>query len=189
MLMRRLNTILILASLFLLVSCNQKENETQSSPDWKQELQSQLPLLGHRNWILVVDKAFPLQNAEGIVYIDTDEPLLDVLSFTLEQIEGVSHVKPIIYTDMELGYMTTDLVPGIETYRKSLSGIIGESDIRVLLHDSVFVKIDEASKLFKAVVLKTDGTIPYSSVFLELDCKYWSAGKEAQLRELIRSAN
>ena len=51
--MRRLNTILILASLFLLVSCNQKENETQSSPDWKQELQRQLPLLGHRNWILV----------------------------------------------------------------------------------------------------------------------------------------
>jgi hypothetical protein len=135
----------------------------------------------------VVDKAFPLQNAEGIVYIDTDEPLLDVLSFTLSQIEGASHVKPIIYTDKELGYMTKDLVPGIETYRESLSGIIGESDIRVLPHDSVFVKIDEASKLFKAVVLKTDGTIPYSSVFLELDCKYWSAGKEAQLRELMGS--
>jgi len=187
--MKRLNTILILASLFLLVSCNQKEKETHSSPDWKQELQSQLPLLGHRNWILVVDKAFPLQNAEGIVYIDTDEPLLDVLSYTMEQIEGVSHVKPIIYTDRELGYISSDLVPGIEKYRESLSGIIGETDIQVLLHDSVFVKIDEASELFKAVVLKTNGTIPYSSVFLELDCKYWSAGKEAQLRELMESEN
>jgi len=182
------NTILsIIAASFLLVSCNQKDLDTAVQPDWKQKLNSELPLLGHRNWILVVDKAFPLQNAEGIIYIDTDEPLLEVLSYTLEQIQGASHVKPIIYTDMELGYMTKDLVPEIDQYRESLSGIIGESDIQVLLHDSVFLKIDEASQLFKAVVLKTNGTIPYSSVFLELDCRYWSAGKEAQLRELMES--
>ena len=184
------NTILsLIAAFFLFVSCNQKDMDTAVQSDWKQKLNSELPLLGHRNWILVVDKAFPLQNADGVVYIDTDEPLLDVLSYTLEQVEGTSHVKPIIYTDMELGYMTTDLVPEIEDFRESLSEIIGESDIRVLLHDSVFVKIDEASKLFKAVVVKTNGTIPYSSVFLELDCKYWSAGKEAQLRDLMGSGN
>ena len=176
---------LITASLLLLISCHQKETEAPVQSDWKQKLNSELPLLGHRNWILVVDKAFPLQNAEGVIYIDTDKPLLDVLSYTLEQIKGASHVKPIIYTDRELGYMTKDLVPEIDTYRESLSGIIGKSDIRVLLHDSVFVKIDEASQLFKAVVLKTNGTIPYSSVFLELDCKYWSPGQEARLRELM----
>ena len=124
----------------------------EDTDSWKQVLEKDLHLLGHRNWILVVDKAFPLQNAEGIIYLDTDEPLLDVLAYTLEQIEGARHVKPIIYTDKELGYMTTDLVPGIEKYMESLNGII-----------------------------------PYSSVFLELDCKYWSAGKEAQLRELMGS--
>ncbi|MCP4313446.1 MAG: hypothetical protein GY790_19485 [Bacteroidetes bacterium] len=182
------NTVLSIITAFLLfVSCNHKNLDTPAQSDWKQELNSEIPLLGHRNWILVVDKAFPLQNAEGIVYIDTEEPLLEVLSYTLEQVQGASHVKPIIYTDKELGYMTTDLVPGIEKFKETLRGITGESDIQVLLHDSVFVKIDEASKLFKAVVLKTNGTIPYSSVFLELDCKYWSAGKEAQLRELMVS--
>jgi len=176
---------LITVSLLLLISCNQKETEAPVQSDWKQELNNELPLLGHRNWILVVDKAFPLQNADGVVYIDTDEPLLDVLSYTLEQIEGTSHVKPIIYTDRELGYMNTALVPVIEEYRESLNGIIGESEIKSLLHDSVFVKIDEASKLFKTLVLKTNETIPYSSVFLQLDCKYWSPDQESQLRELM----
>ncbi len=111
--------------------------------------------------------------------------MLDVLSYTLEQIEGTSHVKPIIYTDRELGYMNTALVPVIEEYRESLNGIIGESEIKSLLHDSVFVKIDEASKLFKTLVLKTNETIPYSSVFLQLDCKYWSPDQESQLRGLM----
>lgn len=30
---------------------------------WKQQLDRELPLLGHRNWILVVDKAFPMQTS------------------------------------------------------------------------------------------------------------------------------
>ena len=98
-------------------------------------------------------------------------------------------IKAIIYTDKELGFITQELVPEIENYRKSLAGIIGNSNIQVLLHDSVFVKIDEASKLFKTLVLKTNETIPYSSVFLQLDCKYWSPDQESQLRELMLNKN
>ena len=56
-----------------------------------------------------------------------------------------------------------------------------------ILHDSVFTKLDEASKLFKIVVLKTNETIPYTSVFLQLDCSYWNAEKEKQLREKMKS--
>jgi D-ribose pyranose/furanose isomerase RbsD len=169
----------------LLMACNQKEAEVTLQSGWKQELQQQLPLLGHRNWILVVDKAFPLQNADGVITLDTEKPLLDVLNFTLKEIQKASHVKPIIYTDKELGYLDTALVPGIEAYRESLKAIIGEEGVRVLLHDSVFLKIDEASKLFQILVLKTNETIPYSSVFLELDCQYWSPGNETKLRELM----
>jgi hypothetical protein len=54
-----------------------------------------------------------------------------------------------------------------------------------ILHDSVFVKIDAASKLFSVVVLKTEETIPYSSIFLELGCKYWNAEQEKALRTLM----
>ena len=184
------NSVLsILIAFLLFVSCNQKETEAPVQSDWKQELNNELPLLGHRNWILVVDKAFPLQNAEGVITLDTGDELLEVLQYTLNQVENASHIKPIIYTDKELGFITRELVPEIDDYRKSLSGIIGNSDIQVLLHDSVFVKIDEASKLFKTLVLKTNETIPYSSVFIQLDCKYWSPDQESQLRELMIKKN
>ena len=33
---------------------------------WKKEFEEILPMLGHRNWILVVDKAYPMQSADGI---------------------------------------------------------------------------------------------------------------------------
>src|SRR5580698_9817533 len=41
--------------------------------EWKQQLDRELPLLGHRNWILVVDKAFPMQTSPGMEVINTDE--------------------------------------------------------------------------------------------------------------------
>jgi len=30
---------------------------------WQEELERMLPLMGHRNWVLIVDKAFPLQGS------------------------------------------------------------------------------------------------------------------------------
>jgi D-ribose pyranose/furanose isomerase RbsD len=187
--MKRINLLLVTGSFILLASCIQKAKEPVTQSDWKQQLNKELPLLGHRNWILVVDKAFPLQNAEGVITLDTGDELLDVLKYTLGQVGSANHIKPIIYTDQELGFITRELVPEIENYRKSLTGIIGNSDIQVMLHDSVFVKIDEASKLFKTLVLKTNETIPYSSVFIQLDCKYWSPDQESQLRELMLKKN
>ena len=58
---------------------------------------------------------------------------------------------------------------------------------QTILHEAVFAKFDEASKLFKIVVLKTNETIPYTSVFLQLDCSYWNAEKGKKLREKMKS--
>jgi hypothetical protein len=48
--------------------------------------------------------------------------------------------------------------------------------------------MDASSKLFKILVLKTNETLAYSSVFLQLDCAYWNAEKEGHLREAMKSA-
>ncbi|MEI7829759.1 MAG: hypothetical protein WCI31_08310 [Prolixibacteraceae bacterium] len=153
---------------------------------WKEQLSDELPLLGHRNWVLVVDKAFPAQTAAGIKVINTGEALQDVLQFTLQKIDRSLHVRPIIYTDKELGSITPALVPLIDDYKKDLQKTLKGIEPQTMLHDSVFVKIDQASKLFKIIVLKTEETIPYSSVFLQLDCRYWSAENEKALRELMK---
>ncbi len=162
-----------------------ESNEVHPEECWKTILKKELPFLGHRNWILVVDKAFPAQTAPGIQVVDTSEELLPVLNYILELVGRSTHVKPIIYTDQELNFITPEIEAGIEAYRKSLGEVLQDADVQTLLHESVFEKIDEASKLFKVLVLKTEGTIAYSSVFLQLDCKYWTAEKENALRQAM----
>ena len=43
-----------------------------ATPDWNQRLAEAMPLLGHRNWILVVDSAYPLQISPGIETVETN---------------------------------------------------------------------------------------------------------------------
>src|SRR3984957_16085627 len=40
---------------------------------WRARLNDELPLLGHRNWIAVVDSPYPLQTSAGIAPIDTHD--------------------------------------------------------------------------------------------------------------------
>ena len=62
---------------------------------------------------------------------------------------------------------------------------MGGSNMQTLAHDDVFRQLDEASKLFKVLVIKTNEVLPYSSVFLQLDCKYWDSDREKQLRRIM----
>jgi hypothetical protein len=183
-------SILIVATIAVsFMSCTTKTPENssmKSTPHWQTAVQEQLPYLGHRNWILIVDKAFPEQNAAGLMTVNTNADLLEVLSYTLAQIDSSTHVKPIVYCDAELQHITPAMVPGIDAYRADLARTLHGTTPEVILHESVFQKIDEASKLFKVLVLKTNGTIAYSSVFLQLDCKYWSAEKESALRQAMQ---
>ena len=175
---------LILIFFTVTASCkNTIVKQSQVTTSWNNRLKSELPLLGHRNWILVVDKAFPLQTSSGLEVINTDERLENVLKIVLEDINATSHIKPIIFMDKELDFITEDQVKGIHDYRAKMMRLLNNQCPNKILHDSVFVKIDAASKLFKIVVLKTNQTIPYSSVFFQLDCAYWSPAKEKKLRE------
>lgn len=149
------------------------------------DLKQQLPLLGHRNWILVVDKAYPLQSSEGIRYMDADEELPMVLESVLHILKSADHVRPIVYTDKELSVMTDDLSAGVESLKQKMSALFEGFDHRELLHDEVFAKLDQASKLFNVLVVKTNSLIPYTSVFIELDCGYWVPEKEKALRERL----
>src|SRR6056297_1937909 len=111
---------LLLAFTILLISgaCQVNDNHVDHlQGDWKTTLDKKLPLLGHRNWILVVDKAFPLQTGDGIEVVYTGEKLIPVLSHVLSEIEESNHVMPQVYTDKELNYLNDSLVEGISEYK------------------------------------------------------------------------
>jgi D-ribose pyranose/furanose isomerase RbsD len=149
---------------------------------WQSQIDSLLPLLGHRNWIIIADKAFPLQSAPGMVYVNTNTALPEVADYTLRQLNNGTHVTPIFYLDKELSF-----VPGATGYRDTLQQIFKGQTVQTMLHDAVFAKMDKTAGLFKVLVLKTNSTLAYSSVFINLDCKYWSAEKEQQLREAMKT--
>lgn len=73
--------------------------------DWKDQLRRELPLLGHRNWIVVADSVYPLQTAPGIeiIYVDADQ--IDVVESVLVDLALTKHVKPAIYTDAEMKFV------------------------------------------------------------------------------------
>ncbi len=181
---------LVFIFLFALLSCNtstdKEKQEDTAQQNWKQQFDETLPLLGHRNWILVMDKAFPEQNATGMEYINTNENLLPVLEYVLGQVSKSSHVKPIIYRDKELNFITEEQAKGVKHFTEASQKIFGSQNVQTMLHDSVFTKLDKESKLFKVLVIKTNEIIPYTSVFLQLDCAYWNWEKESQLRATIK---
>jgi hypothetical protein len=164
-------------------SCNQNSKDTIS---WQTEFHQKLPLLGHRNWLLVVDKAFPLQNAQGMTVINTGEQLPIVLQEVMSSISTSTHVKPIVYSDLELNYITEDLSPGVDSLKKSIHSSLKGFEINKILHNEVFARLDSTSRLFNVVVLKTESTIPYSSVFIQLDCAYWDSNREQKLRNKMK---
>jgi hypothetical protein len=163
--------------------------ETSSGPsDWQAKVVAALPLLGHRNWILVVDSAYPLQASAGIETVETNASQLEVVQYVLGAINHSIHVRPLIYMDSELPFVSDQDAPGASTYREQVAGLLHPYPLESLPHDKVIANIDEASKLFHVLVLKTNMTIPYTSVFIRLDCKYWSADAEKRLRQKMAEA-
>jgi len=150
--------------------------------DWRAKVAESMPLLGHRNWILIVDSAYPLQAAPGIETIETNASQLEVLRHVLFDIDRSIHVRPVISMDAELPFVAEDDAPGVTKYRTEIADVLRGYPVDSVLHDKVIANIEEAAKHFNILVLKTNMAIPYTSVFIRLDCKYWSADAESRMR-------
>ena len=153
---------------------------------WQKRFKDLIPMLGHRNWILVVDGAYPLQSSAAMEVISTGDTLPSVLGEVMNEIGSAKHIRPIIYKDIELDVLSDELCPGVDQLKIEIHDKLAGFSVQDILHDDVFSKLDKASQLFSILVLKTDCCIPYSSIFIELDCGYWSANQEAQLRDKMR---
>jgi hypothetical protein len=155
------------------------------SHDWRARLTEELPLLGHRNWIAVVDSAYPLQTSSGIETVETGSDQLEVVKTLLGQIGRTKHVRPVIFTDAELKNVPETDAAGVTEYRQALTQLLGKTGAQSLPHEEIISRLDEAGKTFHILVLKTNMTIPYTSVFVRLDCGYWTDDAEKRLREAM----
>jgi hypothetical protein len=173
-----------LAALLLLASTA----FAQQKP-WTQILSERLPYYGHRNWIVIADSAYPLQSAPGIETIVSNQSQTDTVRHVLEAIGRTAHVRPIVYTDVELKYVSEEDAVGISAYRQLLAGIFDKllpgQKVVSMGHEDIINKLDQASKTFNVLIIKTNMVLPYTSVFLELRAGYWSDEAEQRLRQAI----
>jgi hypothetical protein len=151
--------------------------------EWKKVLADRLPLYGHRNWIAVVDAAYPAQISPGIETILCGSSQLDVVKAVTDALRKAKHVRPTVYLDKELEEVAETDAPGIGDYRKKLGALLESWKKNSLLHEEIIEKLDEAGNKFKILLFKTNLTLPYTSVFFQLDCGYWDEDAEARLRE------
>jgi hypothetical protein len=162
--------------------------QPETSPDWRGELARIMPLMGHRNWVLVVDSAYPLQTGPGIETIETNESHVDVVRTVLHAIDHSIHVRPVIYMDSELPFVPDADAPGASDYRNEITPLLRPYTIQSMPHDRMIATVAATAQQFHVLILKTNMTIPYSSVFIQLNCKYWSDDAEKRLRSRMTSS-
>jgi hypothetical protein len=153
---------------------------------WTDTLAAYLPALGHRNWIVVADSAFPLQISPGIETIATGEDHFAVLAKVLAAVDGAKHIRPKIWLDKELAFVPEELAPGADEARRRLDEALKGRDAKPVLHEDLIARLDQAGRTFKILMVKTTLAVPYTSVFLELDCGYWGPDAEAKMREKMK---
>ncbi|HEV2274480.1 MAG TPA: RbsD/FucU domain-containing protein [Acidobacteriaceae bacterium] len=180
-------SFVLLAAPFLIAGVALAASRPEDGP-WQSRVQQILPLLGHRNWILIVDSAYPLQTSPGVETLETNADQIEVIRSVLAELDHSIHVRPIVYTDAELPFVPEHDAPGVNAYRKALKGILAGRPIHSLPHEQLLKKVDETGREYQIVILKTRMTVPYTSVFLQLDCKYWSDAAEQQLRQAMKQS-
>jgi D-ribose pyranose/furanose isomerase RbsD len=161
------------------------ESET-AGPSWEEVFYDELPALGHRNWLVVADSAFPLQISPGMEVVVANEDHFVVLERVLKAISESGHVRPKIYLDRELAYVPEALAPGMDACRKKIETMLAKYEVKPVLHEELISRMDQVAKTFKILMIKTNLALPYTTVFMELDCGYWSPENEAKMRELMK---
>ena len=148
-------------------------------------LRQTLLLAGHRNWIVVADAAYPYHAHPAVATVLSTGTIIDALNYLLPDIHSLPHLQPHFYLDRELSVLHESDTQGVTTLRHNLHRHL--EDFQSLPHEELLHKVNAAAHSYHVLVVKTSTLIPYSSVFIELQCGYWNEQAEAQLRSRLQA--
>ncbi len=157
--------------------------------EWESKLKALLPFYGHRNWIVVADSAYPAQSRPGIETIVAEAEQVEVVQVVHDAISASRHARANVYVDAELEFVAEKDAPGVADYRQQLDKVLYGAHLSRIPHEQIIHKLDQSAQFFRILIIKTELTIPYTSVFFELDCGYWNAEAEQNLRQAMLQAN
>jgi len=189
--MKRLKKRVVPTALALLImTCTLLGQNAPNSAtaDWQKTLHQRLPVYGHRNWIIVADSAFPAYSQSGIETIVANQDLPSVLNYVLKAISSTKHVRATAFLDQELQFVREEDYPGVTRLRQQLTGAFATISLSSIPHSEVLSKIDDAGKTFRILFIKTNAMIPYTSVYMRLDCGYMTKEVEDKIRNAVATA-
>ena len=173
-----------------LITCLAQAAPPASPVDWKAKISESMPLLGHRNSILVVDSAYPLQSCPSIETMRTDSSQLEVVQYILGPSVGPSISILTSTWTQGLPLSPTQTHPAPQSaYAESenaLHGLPVQQECPTKESSPPRSSTKRADE-YHLLVLKTSMTIPSLSVFIRLDCKYWSGDAEERMRAPMRN--
>lgn len=161
--------------------------QNQQYEDLDPGLVREVRALGNRNWIVIADESFPLHTRRGVRTLLVDKEIPEVLSGVIDVLESQQHVSPVFYRTRELGFVENDAAPGIDVYRKAITESLRGYEIRDFQYRYLSVVLEDDSKTFAVLVIKTKTALPYSSIFIELDSGFWDQRSEQKLRSKMEA--
>lgn len=159
-----------------------------NNTSWQAILRERLPLFGHRNIIAIVDAAYPAQSRPGVETIVTNAAQISVVQTVVKELSQARHVRPSVFLDQEMDHVPESDAPGIDRYRFELRPALAGVPVQTLPHEQIIAMLDRAAQLFNVLILKTDLVLPYTSVFIQLECGYWTDAAEKRLRDALAGA-
>lgn len=171
----------ILGLALLLFGCAGFKN-TQT---WQAAVNRQAGQLGYRNWIIIAEASFPAYNRPGLRQVTAPVEVPEVVDYVLKVLEQTENVRPQVYLTRELRAVENDFAPGIDELRRQIKDSLHGHEPTQLDQQSLLTLIEDASRSFDVLIIRTPTALPYSSVFLELQPGYWDVDSETRLRERI----
>ena len=132
---------------------------------------------------MIADSAYPLQTSSGIEMIYTGEDHFTLLQQVTRHLKTRNHIAGKYYLDAEMQHLEETQAPGIDVLRQAIAHKLRNEFVRHLPHAALMEKLAQAGKDYQVLILKSEGTLPYTSIFIELDCGYWGPDQEQQLRK------
>ncbi len=184
--MSKMLRLLLPAMGLMLCGCWPVPDQLWWQRSWKAEVDHQTSQFGYRNWIVIAESSFPALNREGLRQVNAQAEVPEVADYVLHALERTESVRPQIYLARELRSVENDFAPGIDELRKLLKTSLHGHETTEIDQQSLMTLLRETQKHYEVLVVRTQSTLPYSSVFLELRPGYWDAESEDRLRERIQ---
>jgi hypothetical protein len=100
-------------------------------------------------------------------------------------ISSSRHLRATVFLDRELQFVDEQDYPGVSELRAAFA----KGQVSSIPHTEVMTRIDGAGKTFRILFLKTTETIPYTSVYMRLDCGYMSDEVQRKIRTAMEAAS